>query len=262
MREELELFQPTLAAKPQIVAANKMDAVSDDDARCAALEARAPGARTCRSSGSRPRPAPALPGLLEAAWRMLAVRAPCGGRPIRHRNRRWLTVDERPVTTRRDSRRHVRSHSLRPPRPRPRRGAMLSLTRMFVIPAHMCRRIGRSVRVGVSSLRHGVTRGRRPARIGARPISSCARRALVHGADASAVPRARLPAVGAVFHHRRRRVRRDRQLARLPADPRLGALRGRLAAGPPGWCAAATAAGAGVAHGRSRPSSRWPRWTR
>ena len=31
VRRELELFQPTLAAKPQVVAANKIDAVDDDD---------------------------------------------------------------------------------------------------------------------------------------------------------------------------------------------------------------------------------------
>src|SRR5437660_11768125 len=37
LRRELELFEPTLAAKPQLVAANKMDAV-DEAARAAALE--------------------------------------------------------------------------------------------------------------------------------------------------------------------------------------------------------------------------------
>src|ERR1700674_2926867 len=40
VRRELELFQPSLAAKPQIVAANKMDAV-DDQSRVTALERRA-----------------------------------------------------------------------------------------------------------------------------------------------------------------------------------------------------------------------------
>ena len=40
LRRELELFQPSLAAKPQIVAANKMDAV-DDDSRVTALARRA-----------------------------------------------------------------------------------------------------------------------------------------------------------------------------------------------------------------------------
>src|SRR2546430_12230965 len=43
VRRELELFQPTLAAKPQLVAANKMDAVGPDEAddRVKALERRA-----------------------------------------------------------------------------------------------------------------------------------------------------------------------------------------------------------------------------
>src|SRR5947208_2687203 len=40
LRRELELFQPTLAAKPQMVAANKIDAL-DEAARAAALEKRA-----------------------------------------------------------------------------------------------------------------------------------------------------------------------------------------------------------------------------
>src|SRR5437762_5023916 len=40
LRRELELFQPTLAAKPQIVAANKIDAL-DDEQRAKRLERRA-----------------------------------------------------------------------------------------------------------------------------------------------------------------------------------------------------------------------------
>jgi GTPase len=71
VREELLRFQPTLAAKPQIVAANKMDAVSDDT-EVRALEARAralnlPFFRISAASGA------GLPGLLEAAWHMLVV---------------------------------------------------------------------------------------------------------------------------------------------------------------------------------------------
>jgi len=72
VREELERFQPTLAAKPQIVAANKMDAL-DDPSRAAALEARArelglPFFRVSGVAGS------GLPELLEGAWRELAAR--------------------------------------------------------------------------------------------------------------------------------------------------------------------------------------------
>ena len=72
VRKELELFQPTLAAKPQIVVANKMDAVdpSNDDA-IVELERRAselglPFLRVSGVSGQ------GVPGLLEAMWRGLA----------------------------------------------------------------------------------------------------------------------------------------------------------------------------------------------
>ncbi len=71
LRTELELFQPALAAKPQIVAANKMDAV-DDEARPAAVERRAldlglPFFRISGASGE------GLPALLEAMWQRLAA---------------------------------------------------------------------------------------------------------------------------------------------------------------------------------------------
>src|SRR5437667_6031759 len=70
VRKELELFQPTLAAKPQIVAANKLDAVdpSDADARVAPLERRAgelnlPFFRISGAAGT------GVPALVEAMWR-------------------------------------------------------------------------------------------------------------------------------------------------------------------------------------------------
>jgi GTP-binding protein len=73
VRKELELFQPTLAAKPQIVVANKMDAVdpSNDDA-IVALERRAseldlPFLRVSGVSGQ------GVPELLESMWRGLAA---------------------------------------------------------------------------------------------------------------------------------------------------------------------------------------------
>ena len=50
---ELELFQPTLAAKPQIVAANKIDAL-DEEERAASLERARPRSSVCRSSGFPP----------------------------------------------------------------------------------------------------------------------------------------------------------------------------------------------------------------
>jgi GTPase len=67
LRRELELFDPALAAKPQLVAANKMDAVVDADA-ATPLEARAgelglPLFRVSAVTGL------GVPALLEAAWR-------------------------------------------------------------------------------------------------------------------------------------------------------------------------------------------------
>ncbi|MQA30258.1 MAG: GTPase ObgE [Luteitalea sp.] len=71
VRRELELFQPTLAAKPQIVTANKIDAV-DDEERVAALARRSselglPFFRISAVSGA------GLPDLLEEMWRQLAA---------------------------------------------------------------------------------------------------------------------------------------------------------------------------------------------
>jgi GTP-binding protein len=71
VRRELELFQPTLAAKPQVVAANKVDAL-DDEERAAALERRAselglPFYRISAVSGA------GLPDLLEEMWRQVAA---------------------------------------------------------------------------------------------------------------------------------------------------------------------------------------------
>jgi GTP-binding protein len=71
VRRELELFQPTLAAKPQIVAANKIDAL-DEEARLTALERRAgelglPFCRISAVSGA------GLAELLEEMWRQLAA---------------------------------------------------------------------------------------------------------------------------------------------------------------------------------------------
>ncbi len=70
VRRELELFQPALAAKPQIVAANKIDAV-DDDSRVARLERRArelalPFLQVSGATGE------GVPALLERIWKALA----------------------------------------------------------------------------------------------------------------------------------------------------------------------------------------------
>jgi GTP-binding protein len=73
VRKELELFQPTLAAKPQIVVANKMDAVDPSNADAVtALERRASalGLPFLRVSGVTGQ---GVPELLEAMWRGLAA---------------------------------------------------------------------------------------------------------------------------------------------------------------------------------------------
>ncbi len=76
VRNELELFQPALAAKPQVVVANKMDAVDPSNADAVTtLERRAselglPFLRVSGVSGQ------GVPELLEAMWRGLAARQP------------------------------------------------------------------------------------------------------------------------------------------------------------------------------------------
>ena len=72
LRRELALFDAGLAAKPQLVAANKIDAVGDEQA-VAGLEAAAaalglPFFRISAVSGE------GVPALLEAAWRYIALR--------------------------------------------------------------------------------------------------------------------------------------------------------------------------------------------
>jgi GTP-binding protein len=73
VRKELELFAPTLAAKPQIVVANKMDAIDPaNDAAVKALEKRArklklPFLRVSGVTGQ------GVPELLEAMWKGLAA---------------------------------------------------------------------------------------------------------------------------------------------------------------------------------------------
>jgi GTP-binding protein len=71
LRRELELFRPELAAKLQLVAANKMDAV-DDEARVKALAKRAKALKLqfFRISGVT---GEGVPELLEAIWAGLAV---------------------------------------------------------------------------------------------------------------------------------------------------------------------------------------------
>jgi GTPase len=71
IRQELQRFQPTLAAKPQIVAASKIDAV-DDESRVIAVAKRAadlklPFYRVSAATGT------GIQELLEAMWQRLAA---------------------------------------------------------------------------------------------------------------------------------------------------------------------------------------------
>src|SRR5438876_3328 len=73
VRHELELFQPTLAAKPQIVAANKMDALdpaNDDAVTALARRAAEIGLPFLRISGASGQ---GLPALLETMWHGVAA---------------------------------------------------------------------------------------------------------------------------------------------------------------------------------------------
>ncbi|HVG63600.1 MAG TPA: GTPase ObgE [Hyalangium sp.] len=71
IQRELELFDPQVAAKPQLVAANKLDAV-DDDARVKALEKRVKKARLpfFKISGVA---GTGVDQLLEAAWKQIVT---------------------------------------------------------------------------------------------------------------------------------------------------------------------------------------------
>jgi GTP-binding protein len=70
VRQELEAFQPTLAAKPQIVVASKIDAVDDplrvDAVRRRAAELKLPFLAVSAATGA------GIPELLEAMWQRLA----------------------------------------------------------------------------------------------------------------------------------------------------------------------------------------------
>ncbi|HEX4347457.1 MAG TPA: GTPase ObgE [Vicinamibacterales bacterium] len=74
LRQELKLFQPELAAKPQVVAANKIDAMdSTGNDGLKALKARARALRLPFFAISAVSGA-GVPDLLEAAWKKLAAK--------------------------------------------------------------------------------------------------------------------------------------------------------------------------------------------
>ena len=191
MRRELELFQPALAAKPQIVAANKIDAVDDDRRASTALEQRATelGLPFFRISGvDRRRRARAARSDVAAA----RGRA----RPPRTRPARHDAVDDAVAgASACSAARSIRFTAATSTSARAARAA-LGLTRAARHPGATCRRTGRS-RSRRASTGSRWWRWRSPdARAGARRTSSCARDgAVVHGGHARAVPRARVRAV-------------------------------------------------------------------
>jgi GTP-binding protein len=72
VRQELRLFQPALAAKPQIVAANKMDAVTGDAGEGVARLAEHVAARGLSVFRISAVSGAGIPELLEAMWRHVA----------------------------------------------------------------------------------------------------------------------------------------------------------------------------------------------
>jgi GTPase len=94
VRQELQLFQPALAAKPQIVAANKIDAL-DDEQRVRKLQRRSAklGLPFFRISGVT---GAGVAELLEAAWRDLTL----------SRNHAQLDATDSPTETATMSPRH------------------------------------------------------------------------------------------------------------------------------------------------------------
>ena len=102
VRKELELFQPTLAAKPQIVVANKMDARrSGERRRRSSRSSSARRSSACRSCASPASAAQGVPELLEAMWQGLAASRQPAAWPHEYRR-----------TPHRHPRRHLRSDSL------------------------------------------------------------------------------------------------------------------------------------------------------
>ena len=72
IRDELRLFDPEVAAKPQIVVANKIDALDDPTRLERAASARR-ASRDCRSCRSPAVTGEGLDALLEAAWREIVA---------------------------------------------------------------------------------------------------------------------------------------------------------------------------------------------
>jgi len=73
VRKELELFQPTLAAKPQIVIANKIDALDESTRRRWRRSRSGRRSSPCRFLRVSGVSGAGVPELLEAMWRGLSA---------------------------------------------------------------------------------------------------------------------------------------------------------------------------------------------
>ena len=116
IRRELELYNPEMLAKPQLVAANKIDAV-DDPTRVTALEKRAKKLKlkffeisAVTGQGTKE--------LIEAAWPIIAKGRELDAKAIELEI--WTSEDDeararRRITTRRSWRRSVAGHGRRRP---------------------------------------------------------------------------------------------------------------------------------------------------
>ena len=165
VRRELELFQPTLAAKPQIVAANKIDALDDETTRRRALErarARSCGLPFFRDLRRHRRGRPgAARSDVAAAWRASRQTAAMSR----------MTTDD---AAHRHPRRHLRSRftaAISTSADAAQRA--LDLTRLLVIPSNVPPHRPQPLASAYPPLRDGGARRRRTGRTGARPISSC-----------------------------------------------------------------------------------------
>ena len=229
-RASCELFQPELAAKPQIVAANKIDAVDDPDAASTRARRRARDAGAALLPDLGASPAPASRELLEAHVAAADAR------------------DERPPTTMTaDARSHVEhpptrsafsaARSIRSTAAtstsaaRPQRALGLdahAASSRRNVPPHRPQPVASAFhRFAMVAL--AVAGRRRLARLG--PRAAAATAPSLHVDTLQRFHERGYRAVRAVLHHRRRRVRRNRAPGSdYPDDPRPRAFRGRVAA--------------------------------
>ena len=262
LRRELELFDPGLAAKPQLVAANKIDAVDrrgrHRPARGARRGAGLPLFRISGVTGA---------GRAGAARRGVAARARDGrttktaqtaGRLQRRAQRPWpggaatCYADAGRMTVAR--RIGLLGGTFDPIHVGHMAAAVAACTTLQLdevllltshVPPHRPQPAA-SVHHRFAMVALAVQGDRRRS---GRPTWSCSRPGRrTRRRRCNGFTRAAIRAVAAFLHHGRRRVRGNRHLARLPALPRCCAFRRRRQARTPGHEHPRRAAGAGAAH--------------